>query len=216
MTCEDEHDHGHDHAPPETGENETLLPHIDLQGVLSMNVRNPNDVPLIIRPWAERFDETPVIQSEFDEEMIVVIPFTGVVKLHSILFRSLGDGSSPQEIRLYKNQPQISFDLLPNLIVTQELTYPQGVGIGISTSEENQGIVEFPLNRPKFANTKTLSIFVHTNYGMRYTKLAYIGVRGEFFQLKKEPVKFHYELVANPKDFRTPEARENLYRPCCP
>lgn len=208
MSCNDEHEHSHGHGhghapPPETSEGETLFPHIDLQGVRSMNVANSNDVPLIIRPWNERFEETPIIESDLDEELIIVIPFSGTVKLHSLLFRSLGDETSPQEIKLYKNQPQISFDTLSQSAVTQELTHPAGIGMGISTSEGNGGIVEFALNRPKFANTKTLSIFVQSNYGAEQTKLAYIGVRGEFSQLKQEPVKFQYELVANPKDLRT-------------
>lgn len=211
MSCQDEyihnHDHGHDEndhvPPPDTNQIQTLYPYIDLSNVTARNATKPEHAARIVRPWEERLLDDPILTSDVDEELLIVIPFTGMVKLHSILIRSLGDESAPEDIVLFKDQPQLDFDKAASLPPVQKLTNPAGVSAGVSTNETREGIVQFAVNRPKFTNVQSLTIYIPSNYGGEQTKLLYIGLRGEFSEPKRAPVIAQYEAAANPADHKT-------------
>lgn len=42
-------------------------------------------------------------------------------------------------------------------------------------------------------------MFISANYGAEHTKIHYIGLKGEFTALKREPVRATYEVVPGAK-----------------
>lgn len=47
----------------------------------------------------------------------------------------------------------------------------------------------------KFGNCRSVTMFISQNYGADRTKIHYIGLKGEFTPMKREPVRATYELV---------------------
>ena len=72
---------------------------------------------------------------------------------------------------------------------TQTLTLAQ-------TSE----IQDVPVKRRLFGNTYCLTLFFEDGYGAEATEIFYLGFKGDFTKLNREPVEVLYEKAANPKD----------------
>lgn len=211
MSC---HNHRHDdddHLPLPASNVANLYPVIDLANVKALNACNPDTAARIIRPNDKRFQTEPVLVSDADEELIITVPFTGLVKLHGIFLRSYGDASSPSAVKVYKNNLALDFDTIHSADCVQKLEYPEGVGAGMSTEDGSNGIIHFVVNRAKFSNVSSLTLHIPTNYGAEQTALLYIGFRGDFTELKTAPVVAQYEAAANPKDHKveTPSLQPN-------
>lgn len=56
------------------------------------------------------------------------------------------------------------------------------------------------MKRTSFGNTYSLTLFIEDNYGDDVTRVYWIGFKGEFMNLNREPVEVLYEKAANPKD----------------
>ena len=64
-------------------------------------------------------------------------------------------------------------------------------------------VVEIPLNRALWNTTTSMNLFFednHSNGEEDVTKLGYLGFKGEYLALNREPVTFLYEAAANPSD----------------
>jgi hypothetical protein len=117
------------------------------------------------------------------------IRFAGTVKLHSILIRSSDSASAPKTLKLFVNKDNMDFSTASDLSPTQTLTLSQ-------TSE----IQDIPVKRALFGNTYSLSLFFEDNYGDEVTEIYYLGFKGDFMRLNREPVNVLYEKAANPRD----------------
>ncbi|KAL8822037.1 MAG: hypothetical protein Q9223_000028 [Gallowayella weberi] len=115
--------------------------------------------------------------------------FTGVLKLHSILLRSSSDASAPKTLKLYLNRDDLDFSTASDSTPTQTLELSQ-------TAE----IQDLPVKRALFGNTYSLGLFIEENYGDEVTRIYWIGFKGEFMRLNREPVEVLYEKAANPRD----------------
>ena len=64
----------------------------------------------------------------------------------------------------------------------------------------------------KFAQVRSLTLFVDTNHGQDTTRITYLNFRGIFTQLNTEPVVAVYELKPLPDDLRNrmDEAAANM------
>lgn len=51
----------------------------------------------------------------------------------------------------------------------------------------------------KFGNCRDLTLYISANYGAEKTKIHYIGLKGEFSAVKREPVKATYEVLPGVK-----------------
>ena len=56
------------------------------------------------------------------------------------------------------------------------------------------------MRRAKFGNTYSLTLFVEDNYGDELSRIYWLGFKGEFTELNREPIEVLYEKAANPKD----------------
>ena len=124
-----------------------------------------------------------------DESNSASVSFTGSLKLHSLLIRTSSDSSAPKTLKLFSNKDDLDFSGASDLVPTQSFELSQ-------TSD----IQEYPVKRTLFGNTYSLTLFIEDNYGDEVSRIFWIGFKGEFMNLSREPVEVLYEKAANPKD----------------
>lgn len=65
---------------------------------------------------------------------------------------------------------------------------------------QTNDVQDIPVRRALFGNTYSLSLFFADNHGEDVSEVFYLGFKGEFMKLNREPVEVLYEAAANPKD----------------
>lgn len=123
------------------------------------------------------------------ESQLSTCSFAGVLRLHAILIRADTSGSCPQTLKVFHNKDDLDFSTAGDLEPTQILTVSQ-----------TNDIQELPVKRAKFGNTYNLTLFLEDNYGDDVTRVYWLGFKGEFTELNREPFEVLYEKAANPKD----------------
>lgn len=94
------------------------------------------------------------------------------------------------------NQDNLDFSTASELAATQTLEPAQ--------SNELQ---EIGVKRALFNTVRSLDLFFEDNWSQGdedETTISYIGFKGEWMKLSREPVNFLYEAAANPKDHTLP------------
>ncbi|KAF2650577.1 DUF1000-domain-containing protein [Lophiostoma macrostomum CBS 122681] len=190
------HNHVHDHSDDITPALQNLLyEQIDFSKLHTLNEEESNSGRAICqKTWAQRMEPEPELQSSADEQLIVVVPFTGQVRLHSILLRTSPTPSSPRTLHLFPNLDTLDFGTASELPPKQTLSISQ-------TSE----VQEIPVKRAFFNTTRSLALFFEDNWGdgeEDVTRISYLAFKGDFMKLNKEPVNVLYEAAANPGDHK--------------
>jgi hypothetical protein len=93
---------------------------------------------------------------------------------------------------LYINRDDLDFSTAASLPPTQVLELPQ-----------SNDVQEIPVKRALFNTVRSLDLFFEDNWSAgeeEVTRLSYLGFKGEWMKLSREPVNFLYEAAANPKD----------------
>jgi len=194
---EDPHDHSHgahDHDDDITPALQNLLyEQIDFSAVTCLNEEEPRSASKVLqKTWMERMEDEPELKSDADEQLLLVVPFTGQVRLHSILIRTSTTPSSPCTLKIFSNKEHLDFETASSLSPTQELSIAQ-----------SNDVQEYPIKRALFSTTRNLTLFFEDNWGAGeedVTRITYLAFKGDFMKLSKEPVSFLYEAAANPKD----------------
>lgn len=201
--CESEaqhHDHDHDHSPPpeETHEVQSLFDKIQLHAVRVLNEAESGSGAKIIKPWGNRFSTDPFLTSDSDEQMIIHIPFDGMVKLKSILVRCPNTVSAIKEMKVFVNKESLDFDTVNDAKPTEVFE--------CVPYEHASDMIEYPVKVRLYHNVKTLTLFLEHNWSNDElpTILWYLGFRGEQTQYKDVPIAITYEAFANPKDHKVP------------
>ncbi|KAI0556233.1 PITH domain-containing protein [Xylaria curta] len=207
----DGHDHhhdGHDHSDDITPAlQHSLYQHIKFDDIVTLNEAQEGSGKAIVKKtWSERLQTTPELASDVDEQILITVPFTGQVKLHSILLRTSPSASAPRTLRVFINRDDLDFEGAESREPTQVFELSQ-------TSE----IQEVPVKKTLFRNTQRLTLFFVDNFGTRrsdddsdsgseddddeeVTRLSYIGFKGEWMALGRAPAQILYEAAANPND----------------
>ncbi|RYP54056.1 hypothetical protein DL768_001058 [Monosporascus sp. mg162] len=189
------HDHEHDHSDDITPAiQHSLYQHINFDAVNTMNEAVPGSGKAVVKKtWAERMQVEPELVSDADEQIIINVPFTGQVKLHSILLRSSPSPSAPRTLKLFVNRDDVDFDTAEELQPTQTLELAR-------TGE----VQELPVKRALFGKVQRLTLFFEDNFGEEddevMTRISYLGFRGEWMQLGRAPANILYEAAPNPND----------------
>ncbi|KAF2234600.1 DUF1000-domain-containing protein [Viridothelium virens] len=193
--------HGHDHGGDGHNHSDDIDPAlqfllyncIDLNKVVTLNEAQPQSGQAILeKTWAQRLNADPELASCTDEQLLIHVPFTGQVRLYSILIRTSPTSSAPKTLKIFLNREDLDFDAASELAATQEFDLSQ-------TSEVQQ----IPVKRALFNTTQKLTLFFPDNFGEgeeEVTRISYLGFKGEYMKLNKEPVNFLYEAAANPGD----------------
>lgn len=95
-------------------------------------------------------------------------------------------------LKVYLNRDDLDFGTASSLQPTQTLELAQ--------SNEVQ---EVPVKRALFNTVRSLDLFFEDNWSQgeeEETRVSYVGFKGEWMKLSREPVNFIYEAAANPKD----------------
>jgi len=196
------HDHdGHDHSEDLTPALQNhIYSQIDFSAIRCLNEARAGSAAAIIqKTWTQRLDSEPELVSDCDEQLLLTVPFTGQVRLHAIIIRTSNSDSAPLTMHLHKNRDDLDFE--------DAATSPVQ-SISLAQSGEVQ---EIPVKRPLFSNVSSLSLFFEDNWGQGdedTTRLTYLGFKGEWMKLNKEPVVVLYEAAANPKDHKVKSTAE--------
>jgi len=187
--CHDEsHEHDHDHAS-ETGLSDDLFAYIDTDNVTALNVSNEVPASKIIKPWHLRLDEETSIESDADDEMIIRVPFTGSVKLKSVLLKSGPGEQTPVKVCLFADEDNMDFSDIQQRQILQEFEIPQGREVG-----------EYTVKPAKFTNISSITLHFPGGQGGDNIQLYYLGFRGDWTPRRRDPVITVYESQANLAD----------------
>lgn len=96
--------------PTEQGQQDILYGCIDREAVSALNEATPGSSKRIIKPYNERNDETLALASDADDQLILTIPFTGPVKLRTLLLKAGPGAQTPAKLHLYANKADLDFD----------------------------------------------------------------------------------------------------------
>jgi hypothetical protein len=121
--------------------------------------------------------------------------FTGQANVHSVLIYTAPTPSAPKTLKLFKNRDDLDFSTASELKPTQTIEVPQPI--------PGTDVFELPLNRAHWNATTSVTLFFEDNWSdgeEDVTKVGYIGLKGQFMALNREPVSFLYEAAANPND----------------
>ncbi|KAG8979769.1 hypothetical protein FRB94_010338 [Tulasnella sp. JGI-2019a] len=186
--CREEHcDHsGHDHDPDLQTDN--LYQHIDQPNVIALNGTTP-DFPKIIKPWHQRTDETISLESDADDQLIIRVPFTGSVKLRSILLKSGPGAETPTKMSIFPNEDNLDFDDISEKKPAQEFDIVQSREVG-----------EYTVKPAKCPEVQSITLFFPAAQGADNVRIYYIGFLGEWREIKDRPTVILYEAQANPAD----------------
>jgi len=128
-----------------------LSPFINKAGSTCLN--DSDDHPFLN---ALTSDDT-YLESDCDEQLLMMLSFNQPVKLHSIKLRSTDDGKGPKTIKLFINQPnELDFDQAEQREAIQKIDV-----------EEKQltGDNVINLRYVKFQNVQNVSVFILDNQG---------------------------------------------------
>ncbi|ETI21883.1 hypothetical protein G647_05952 [Cladophialophora carrionii CBS 160.54] len=215
MSSHHHHDHGHDHGHGhshgdghdhshdlEPALQSNLYKQIDFEGIITLNeAENRSGAAIVQKTWDERLNDQPVLESDADEQLLMHIPFSGSCKLYSLIIRTSDSDSAPQTLKLFRNRDDMDFSLASDLKPTQTLTLPK-----------SNDVAEIPLNRALWNGTTSITLFFEDNHSggeEEVTRIGYLGFKGDFMALNREPVHVLYEAAANPKDHKVIQGLTN-------
>lgn len=95
---------------------------------------------------------------------------------------------------MFVNRDDLDFGTASTLQPTQSFSLSQ-------TSD----VQEVPVKRALFNTVRSLDLFFEDNWSNGEedeTRISYLGFKGEWMKLSREPVNFLYEAAANPSDHK--------------
>ncbi|KAI0322145.1 galactose-binding domain-like protein [Amylostereum chailletii] len=182
--------HDHDHDQSQGGPQDNLFKHIDRANVVALNASEDGEPGrAVIKPWHERTDETIYVESDADDQLIIRIPFTGAVKLRSLLLKTGPGDQTPEKVALFSNADNLDFSDAADKEPTQEFTVVQSREVG-----------EYSLKAAKFPNVSSVTLFFPAAQGADTTRIYYVGFYGTWTERKNTPIATVYEAQANLAD----------------
>ena len=115
--------------------------------------------------------------------------------MHSVLVWTAPTSSAPKSVKLFKNRDDLDFATASELTPTQTIEIPQPV--------PGSDVFEIPLTRAHWNATTSVTLFFEDNWSGGdddVTRVGYVGFKGQFMALSREPISFLYEAAANPSD----------------
>eukprot|EP01065_Artemidia_motanka_P032615 TRINITY_DN39603_c0_g1_i1.p1 TRINITY_DN39603_c0_g1~~TRINITY_DN39603_c0_g1_i1.p1 ORF type:complete len:255 (+),score=88.21 TRINITY_DN39603_c0_g1_i1:60-767(+) len=195
-------DHGHGDDDKDTVDalaGQQLNSLIDMPRVRSDNLDDPAKVhALFDRPWDDRRKDGTVVCSEVDEEVLIYVPFTEVVKMRAICIiggtAEEGDRDAPSKAKLFVNREDIDFDMAQSLPGEQQLDLQKG----------QYADIEHALAQSKFQSVRSVTLFISKNFGSDTTSLSFVHFRGASTKITTERVIVNtvYETTGQLKDHK--------------
>jgi len=212
--------HDHDCEAEDCGPAWSLHKHIATARLRALNAAAPADASKLFRPWGERATPaSPPLVSDDDDppELLVHVPFDGLVKITAFSVVSCGSGEAggrgettapPTRVRLFVNRDDLDFDSLASAEPTQEFEVAGG-----GAAEASR--VEYPCRPSKFSGVYSVDVHFPGNSGGSggggggssrcNTRIDFLGFKGTHTQGKREAVVAVYESRAMPSDHKAAE-----------
>ncbi|PHH78209.1 hypothetical protein CDD82_3159 [Ophiocordyceps australis] len=194
--CHDEHaghghGDGHDHSDDITPAlQSSLYEQINFDEIVTLNESVRDSGKKVVRKaWTERMEAAPEVESDADEQLLMTVPFTAQVKLHSILLRTSASACAPRTLHVYINREDLDFGAAEELRPVQVLELAQ-------TSE----VQEIGVKRALCSSVQRVSLFFVDNFGDETTRLSYLAFKGEWTRLGRAPASIVYEAAPQPGD----------------
>lgn len=208
----------HDHQIPTftpTSNEDNLKDFIDLDNVQVLNCKyipRSNTFNDFINNAIDTYENGTVLESDCDNQILLVIPFYGPVTLYSVLMDTSGSEGQPKHLDIYKDLDS-SFNNF-NSILSRKPDQSIEVLVGCN------GINEYPLDRTKiFKNVSKVHMLLPDNWEDDedlITKISYLEIRGfskdsvTKARNQTEPTRVffkpaQYEALGNPKDHKKNE-----------
>ncbi|CAG0909867.1 unnamed protein product [Cyprideis torosa] len=199
------HSHGHgggachgshdEHGDEDMGVRYALFQKIDLMNLECLNEEIEGSGKSVFRAYADRLDQSKYVQSDDGADLIFNIPFTGLVKLKSILLIG-GEGEChSKRLRMFKNKPGLGFDDM-GLKADQEIELPK--------PQPGQDFQEFPLKVTTFGSVYHLTLHFTLTHGAEHCKVFFIAFSGDFMEPFREEIAIaSYELRPSLADHKT-------------
>ncbi|KAJ3299763.1 PITH domain-containing protein 1 [Borealophlyctis nickersoniae] len=191
---DDHHHHhhghdGHDHDGPDRGAEFSLYRQVDIDRVICLNEGEEGSGKNVFKSWEQRIDTSKFVESDADEQ------FTANVKLKSIAIIGAPGEAGPSKMKAFINREDVDFDSAESISPDQEWELVRDVPRG--------EVAEYHTRIAKFSNLRNITLYFPENFGADTTKIYYIGLKGEWMEVKKDPIITIYELAANPADHKT-------------
>lgn len=215
MPPHDTREHAHDHQDHGDDLGLSLLPAVNMEGVVCLNEEVRDSGRAILKLHEERFTTNPSLRSpEGDPELLMIIPFREAVTVHSICVMNTaensGDGTRapPRRIKLFVDRDSIDFETARELPENVLRANASAIDLVPPSHSEETATIDYPL-RPasKFQNIQSLAIFVQGNFdeeGQMGTEITYIGLKGTGTNLRRQAVEAVYETKGMKKDHKVP------------
>jgi hypothetical protein len=204
--CNQEHQHtaacDHSNDDPNRGSEFSLYTQIDFEGIRCFNALDPANAKTIFRCWDDRFETVNSLESDADEQIILFIPFISNIKLKSILLLGQPGESNPKLLKVFINREDVDFDSVDSIEPLQEWNLIEHPPRNI--------IPEYPTKLTKFASVRNITLFFDSNFGAVTTMIHYLGFKGEWTAVHRDPIITVYELAANPADHKQKSGQESF------
>ncbi|EOY11104.1 PITH domain-containing protein [Theobroma cacao] len=144
-----------------------LLDFIDWSGVECLNQNSNHSIANALKQ-GYREDEGLNLESDADEQLLIYIPFTQVIKLHSIVIKG-SEEEGPKTVKLFSNKEHMGFSNVNDFPSSDTAVL----------SPDNLKGKPTVLKYVKFQNVRSLTIFIEDNQsGSEITKVQKIALHG--------------------------------------
>lgn len=129
---------------------------VDLTWTDLVDATSSSNSSSVIKPWHERQDLTNYVESDPDDEQLLLrVPFTANVKLRSISILGEGGDQAPKQLKVYINRPELDFS-----DVLDDATEP------VQTLDlvQSREVVDYSVRPAKFSNIQHLTLFFSQNF----------------------------------------------------
>jgi hypothetical protein len=184
------------------GEEQSLFSQIIVPSVRCLNEMEVDMAKNVFKSYENRLDREKYLESDVDPELLLFVPFNGIVKLKSISIRGAADDRAPLKFKVFINREDLDFDLARTVPALQEWDCPE------NPTGNDGGIVEYFTKITKFSQVRSLTLYFPDSYGADTTRIDYIGFKGEWKKSHEGPLTMVYESMPNPAEH--PKAKDEL------
>ncbi|KAG8649746.1 hypothetical protein MANES_08G133000v8 [Manihot esculenta] len=143
-----------------------LVDFVDWSGVECLNQNSSHSLPNALKQ-GYREDDGLNLESDADEQLLIYIPFTQVVKLYSVVVKGPEEG--PKTVKLFSNKEHMGFSNVNDFP-------PSDTAILSPDDLKGKPVV---LKYVKFQNVRSLTLFIEDNQsGSDITKVQKIALFG--------------------------------------
>jgi len=124
------------------------------------------------KPWTNLFDadEAMVLQSDDDEQLVLVVQFTAQVRIWGVNFSGPKTDARPTIIKTFINQPNMTFGDVDDVKPTQILKL---------TADDMDKNTITTLNFVRFQRVNSIVLFIEENAGAEETILSRLSLIGQ-------------------------------------